>query len=397
MWCSRRNVRRGWRALASGRTSGRRPARTGRQHVIRHQLGVGKITIGQVEEILHIGRVGVHLFGRGVVKRVRRADDRAVVAPRQAKDHAAIFLHHHGVTQRQARGVDHQMHALTGRQNRWLAGQFAQLIGPRPGGIDDHLGADGRGGFGVEAAVGIGGDFHARHPLAFPQQLGHTRAIDDGGAEGPRVDGVLQRHARVVGGAVVIEEPTLELLAQERRLQLVDATGAHGAVQLGRAEFGKAVINPQADVEDEQPRAIALVDRHQEFERPDQVRRQLHQERPLVGALEHQPELRVLEVAQAAVHQLRRFGRRSRREIGFLDERDFQAAQRRVAGDAGAGDAAADDQEIERLFAEAFERGLSLGARGRFSHGCRCFAGRRAPPRRARRAGRCRRRSARRS
>ena len=62
--------------------------------------------------------------------------------------------------------------------------------------------------------------------------------------------------------------------------------------------------------------------------------------------LGHQAELVVLEVAQAAVDQLRG-GRRGRAgEIVLLDQQHRQAAPRGVARDAGAVDAAADHQQV---------------------------------------------------
>src|SRR5581483_720889 len=56
--------------------------------------------------------------------------------------------------------------------------------------------------------------------------------------------------------------------------------------------------------------------------------------------------LEVLEIAQAAVDQLGR-GRRGRlREIALLHQQHLEAAARRVARDAGAVDAAADDEQV---------------------------------------------------
>src|SRR5262249_26210773 len=100
------------------------------------------------------------------------------------------------------------------------------------------------------------------------------------------------------------------------------------------------------DVHELEPDPIALVDRHQERGRPDQVRRDHGLDPPLAHALEHQPELALLEVAQPAVHQLGRLGRGPGTEVRLLEQEDLEAAQRRVARDPGAGDAAADDDEV---------------------------------------------------
>ena len=68
----------------------------------------------------------------------------------------------------------------------------------------------------------------------------------------------------------------------------------------------------------------------------------------LAARLEHQRELVVLEVAQPAVDQLRRLAAGAAREVALLDQRDAEPAHGGVAGDAGAVDAAADHEQIER-------------------------------------------------
>jgi len=61
----------------------------------------------------------------------------------------------------------------------------------------------------------------------------------------------------------------------------------------------------------------------------------------------HQPQRAVFQIAQAAMDQLRRSGRRTGREIALLEQHDLQPASRRIARDAGAVDAAANNSEIE--------------------------------------------------
>src|ERR1043165_2748591 len=56
--------------------------------------------------------------------------------------------------------------------------------------------------------------------------------------------------------------------------------------------------------------------------------------------------LAVLEVAQAAVDELARLRRRARGVVALLEQRDLEAAQRSVARDARAGDAAADHDDV---------------------------------------------------
>ena len=69
----------------------------------------------------------------------------------------------------------------------------------------------------------------------------------------------------------------------------------------------------------------------------------------LAQRLVDEADVAVLQVAQAAVHELGRLRRRAAGEVVALDQRGAQPAAGGVEGDAGAGDAAADDQHVERL------------------------------------------------
>src|SRR5439155_2308028 len=92
----------------------------------------------------------------------------------------------------------------------------------------------------------------------------------------------------------------------------------------------------------------AAVGRHQHADGERQVGRQAAQHAPLHRRLAHQADVALLEVAHAAVDQLRAAARGARGPVEALDERDPEPAQRRIARHAGARDAAADDEEIER-------------------------------------------------
>jgi len=59
-----------------------------------------------------------------------------------------------------------------------------------------------------------------------------------------------------------------------------------------------------------------------------------------------EPDLAVLEVAQPAVDELARLRRRARGVVALLEQRDLEPAQGGVARDAGAGDAAADHDDV---------------------------------------------------
>ena len=88
----------------------------------------------------------------------------------------------------------------------------------------------------------------------------------------------------------------------------------------------------------------------------DEVRRQaLGEQAPLVERLAHEPEVEALEVAQAAVDELARAAGGAGGEVALLDQRHREPAAGGVERDAAAGDAAADDEDVEQLGAEPFE------------------------------------------
>ena len=89
------------------------------------------------------------------------------------------------------------------------------------------------------------------------------------------------------------------------------------------------------------------------------MRRQRDVDLALQQRLAHEPEVEVLQVAQAAVHELARARGGADRVVAALDERDGVAARGCVERHPGAGDPAADHEHVERL---AGERGEGVGA-----------------------------------
>ena len=89
------------------------------------------------------------------------------------------------------------------------------------------------------------------------------------------------------------------------------------------------------------------------------MRRELDHELALEQRLAHESEVELLQVAQAAVHELGGAAARSGGEVGLLDQADAVAAGGRVEGDARARDAAAHDHDVELV---GGERGDRVGA-----------------------------------
>ncbi len=90
-------------------------------------------------------------------------------------------------------------------------------------------------------------------------------------------------------------------------------------------------------------------------QRPDEVGGQVDHELPFQQGLADQPEIELLQVAQTTVNELGGAAARTGGEIRLFDQADAVAARRGVEGDPGAGDPAADDEDIEALALESLE------------------------------------------
>ena len=106
-----------------------------------------------------------------------------------------------------------------------------------------------------------------------------------------------------------------------------------------------------------EPRAVE--GRDDEPQRAHEMGREIDVDLALEQRLAHEPEIEVLQVAQAAVDELAGARRGAARVVGALDERDRVAARCGVQRDARSGDPAADDEDVEGLRGE---RGDGVGA-----------------------------------
>ena len=177
-----------------------------------------------------------------------------------------------------------------------------------------------------------------------PRDLGVGVAVR---SRGGGVDRVLEHEARVIRGAVEVLEHPAQTLGAELRLER--ERGLHAAerlVEARRAEQRERVVDPQADVHQLETGLRALVDRDQERQRAHEVRRDLGLDATLRDALEHEPDLAVLEIAQAAVDELARLRRCARGVVALLEQGDLHPAELGITCDAGAGDASADHDDV---------------------------------------------------
>ena len=157
------------------------------------------------------------------------------------------------------------------------------------------------------------------------------------------VERVQDHEAGIVDPAVGIFEGTAELGLERgagRVAAQVERAGRRQALAAA-----KVVVEEQAEA-DQPSRALFGRVRQDEAHRPDDVRGGGEQHLALDQRLAHEAELVIFEVAQAAMDQLAAARAGALGEVVLLAQQHPQAAAGGVAGDAGAVDAAADDQEV---------------------------------------------------
>ena len=198
-------------------------------------------------------------------------------------------------------------------------------------------------------------------PVAVAQQLDDLGVVGHHGAVVERRGAQdREREAGVVGGGVVVEVGAGQPLLGQRRhvghgLRLLEAL-----VELADAGAAGEVVHPHRAAE--RPghlrvdQAVLREDRDEERQEPHEVRGVAAQPLPLAQGLVDEADVAVLQVAQAAVHELRALRRRAAGEVVALDQRGAQAAAGGVEGHPGAGDAAADHEHVERLGAQLLQR-----------------------------------------
>ncbi len=132
--------------------------------------------------------------------------------------------------------------------------------------------------------------------------------------------------------------------------------GAHLAAAATDPRRRHHVVHVEADAEAALA-ALVAEGGNQERRRVDEVRRQLDHQLALEQRLADQAEVEVLQVAQAAVDHLRGAARGAFGVVAALQQRHRVPARGRVERDPGAGDAAADDDDLEVLAGDRLDCG----------------------------------------
>ena len=243
--------------------------------------------------------------------------------------------------------------------------RLEEIIRPRACGVQHQLGAN------IELlAVDPIAHPRAAHAALVPEK---SRRLGVIGGDGSAAHGGLdegEHEARRVVHLPVLEyraagEGALLELGKE-----IEGFGAGEELRAGDAArfIGDARISAQreqvVDVHPGGQECLALtavsVGRNQDRQRGDQMRGDA-QHRGALGTRGAQPpDIGVLQIADAAMDHLEALGRGAAREIPLLDQRDPQAAQRRVPRRGGAERPAADDEHVELRARECLEMALHV-------------------------------------
>ena len=170
------------------------------------------------------------------------------------------------------------------------------------------------------------------------------------------------------------------------RTDVVSITGSSARIR-SRAQQPRATGPEPADrpvgrgAERGEPRRVGrrLVERGEERQLGDVVGVGLHQPVPGLAQLAHEQELVVLEVLEAAPHEVRRLLAGERGEVAAVDERHRRAPAGQRRRRHGTVDAAADDEHVERAVPHPVDAGVPKRHGRTVPTGPAAVAGRRRP------------------
>jgi hypothetical protein len=218
--------------------------------------------------------------------------------------------------------------------------------------VDQHPRAD-------AAALATCGVFDRDVPD--PADLPDLQRTGAGADFGAAIGGIARGEddeARVIDKAVRILKTSGVAVGNQRTPDLV-------AGQIDRARRRQQVAAAYMVIE-EQPepqkpgRTQPGVVRQHESKRANDVRRDLPEDFALDQRFANQTKLVVLQIAQATMHELRRPGRRSARQIIHFTKKNGISPARCVARDATAVNAATNDSEVENPIQQTAPPGVRL-------------------------------------
>ena len=294
-----------------------------------------------VRDVAKIGDlIGARLDAAGIAGKapVGGSDQSEILFKRQREDKPAIAGLDDVAAIMVEQAPHHDMAALVepcGQRRRVAQHVLREQLEPGPGRVDQ----DARGG-----EIAPAPDVEHEPPFSPTLRTDAARAGADRRSALGGIERADHHEPRVICPAVGIFEPAF-VAALERGTEWIvgQRDGAGRRQDLSPAEM---IVDEQTQAQ-HPGRAQARLGRQHEAHRPDQVRRHPQHHLALDQCLAHQAEPSLLEIAQAAVDELRGGGRCAGGKVVLLDQQDAQPAAGGIAGNPGAIDAAADNGEIE--------------------------------------------------
>ena len=227
---------------------------------------------------------------------------------------------------------------------------LVQLVDERAGGVDDRRGSDRE----LAAEVDVAERRHPASVDAFRRDefdvVGGSRTGFDGGTD-----------EREDEPSIVVDEDAVEVLdapgharGVDGRLLALDLVRRQQPGWLG-AELSDDPVAERTDPGEPGLVRRRLVECCVEPDLTNVGRIRLHQSIARPAQLEHEPQLVVLQVLEAAPHQVRRRLAGETGEVTPVDQCDRRASSGQGCGGHRTIDAAADDQCVEMLVAKALE------------------------------------------
>ena len=177
------------------------------------------------------------------------------------------------------------------------------------------------------------------------QQRFRRQIVERQSAVAPRLGEHAQDETRVVGLGVEIGPAPLQSVWRqdrrtfEQRLRVVPAPGARA---------GEDVVSGESEAEDPAAIFVARAHRKQKTKRLHEAGRGLQEFGSFAHGFAREAEIALREIAQAAMHQLRRTRRRSAGEVARFDKRRTDSGARAFQSDARSRNAPAHDQRVKR-------------------------------------------------
>jgi len=179
--------------------------------------------------------------------------------------------------------------------------------------------------------------------------LHHLGARQNRATVGEPRGGHRQRELGVVRHGIRVGEAALDAVPAQRGRRGPELLAFQVSVAFPAQR--EAVVHPQAEVDRPAGHPLVFDHRIQEPDGPHEARVEGQHAVALATRETRDPELHLLEISQAPVHELRRARRGAAADVAALDQQHLKTPLGRVEEDPAAVDSAADHDQVEPLVA----------------------------------------------